>query len=564
MCAIVACYKSTLAINELRKTILKAGKKLRHRGPDSNGLYISDNGIALLHERLSIIDPESGAQPFDNQDIILSVNGEIYNYKELKEEYVNINVKYEFKTKSDCEIIIPLYLEYGINKCINLLSGMFSFILYDKKNNLMYVVRDHIGITPLYQGYSTDGSIWFASEMKALTDICNNIQHFPPGNYWRSDDILSYYKWDSSNWLNKDHIGQDKLDYDTIYCSFLHSVRTRMQSDVPWGLLLSGGLDSSLVASIVCKYIPQNSQWSEMLHSFSIGLEGSPDLKAAQKVADYIGISNRHHTYTYTIQEGIDVLSDVIYHLETYDITTIRASTPMFLLSRKIRALGIKMVLSGEGADEIFGGYLYFHKAPNKHEFHKETQDKLKKLYLYDCLRANKSTAAWGIEVRVPFLDKDFLNMAMNIDPEEKMIKDGKMEKHIMRQTFCRKEATTHFGDFLPDDILWRQKEQFSDGVSGDKDNWIEELKKYAENEVSDRQMEFAHILFPYNTPKTKEGYLYRKIFTEHFPLESYAKTVEQEDTIACSTKRAIDWDESFKNNKDPSGRVIDVYNNSY
>jgi len=550
MCGIIACYKSSLSINELRKTIIECGKKIRHRGPDSNGLYVLDNGVSLLHERLSIIDPESGSQPFNNNGIILTVNGEIYNYKKLKEE---ITIDYQFQTESDCEIIIPLYLQYGIN-FIDKLSGMFSFVLYDINKDEMYVVKDHMGITPLYFGYGIDGSIWFASEMKALVDVCNNIQVFMPGHILEcKTDIL--YPWYGPEWyINDNHIGKDKLDLEKLKISFRKSIFERMNSNVPWGLLLSGGLDSSLIASLVASWCPQDSQWTEIINSFSIGLEGSPDLKAAQEVADYIGFKHRHHNYTYTVQEGIDALSDVIYHLETYDVTTIRASTPMFLLSRKIRALGIKMVLSGEGSDEIFGGYLYFHKAPNKEEFHKETKDKLKKLYLYDCLRANKSAAAWGVEVRVPFLDKDFLDIAMNINTEEKMCKNGKIEKHILREAF-----DTPDDPLLPKHILWRQKEQFSDGVGF---SWIDGLKEHADKEVTDRQMQFAHIIYPYNTPKTKEAYLYRSMFAKHFPLESYAKTVNQEDTIACSTANAIKWDNSFKNCLDPSGRSVDIYNN--
>lgn len=540
MCGIIACYKSTCNSNNLRKKIIECGKKIQHRGPDSNGINFIKNGIVFLHERLSIIDPESGFQPFDNSNIVLTVNGEIYNYLDLKRI---IYIDYEYKTNSDCEVIIPLYLQYGI-KFIKLLSGMFSFILYDKNKGKMYAVRDHMGITPLYYGYSTDGGIWFSSELKALVDTCVNIKCFPPGNYYDCENN-TFTKWYNYTWsinLKDDFIFSDLKD------GLTRAVLKRTTSDVPWGVLLSGGLDSSLVSSIICKNFGRNT-----VHSFSIGLEDSPDIKAAQEVADFIGTI--HHSYTYTIEEGIDALENAIYHLETYDVTTIRASIPMFLLSRKIKALGIKMVLSGEGADEIFGGYLYFHKAPDAKQFHTETMEKLKKLHLYDCLRANKSSAAWGVEVRVPFLDKDFINMAMSINPIHKMVNNEKnIEKYILRKSFDDIK-----NPYLPDSILWRQKEQFSDGVGH---SWINGLKKYAEKEVTNKQMKLANIIFPYNTPKTKEAYLYRNIFTKHFPLENFAKTVEQEDTIACSTAAATKWCKSFKNNLDPSGRSVNVYQN--
>lgn len=535
MCGICACYNSTLDNDKLRKLLLICRKKIQHRGPDASGINILNGGVGLIHERLSIIDPESGAQPFYNNNILLTVNGEIYNYKELKKD---ISINYTYTSNSDCEVIIPLYLQYGIS-FINKLSGMFSFVLYDTINKKMFAVRDHIGITPLYYGYCVDGSIWFASEVKALTDICSYVNNFPAGYYY---DCLenTFNQWYNPLWKNQLYIGNNDLNLCSLKNELEKSVEKLMMTDVPWGVLLSGGLDSSLIASIICK---KNN--NKQVHTFSIGLINSPDLIAAQKVADYIG--SIHHSYTYTVQEGIDALNEVIYHLETYDITTIRASTPMFLLSRKIKALGIKMVLSGEGADEIFGGYLYFHKAPNKEEFYKENVAKLNKLHLYDCLRANKSSSAWGIEVRVPFLDKEFLEFAMNIDPAFKMInKEQPIEKYILRKAFE--------DNYLPNEILWRQKEQFSDGVGF---TWIDSLKEYSNNMVSDRQMEFSNILFPYNTPLTKEAYFYRSIFVQHFPLDVYAKTVEQEETIACSTANAIKWDLSFKNNLDPSGQFL-------
>ena len=533
MCGICACYNSNLDNDKLRKLLLNCRKKIQHRGPDASGIKILDGGIGFIHERLSIIDPESGAQPFYNNNILLTVNGEIYNYKELKK---SITINYNYQSNSDCEVIIPLYLQYGIN-FINKLSGMFSFVLYDTNTKKMFAVRDHIGITPLYYGCSVDGSLWFASEVKALTETCSYVDNFPVGTYYDCSTNC-FYKWYNPEWITT--IGTNELNLNLLKDELEKSVEQMMMTDVPWGVLLSGGLDSSLIASIICK-----RNITQPVHTFSIGLEDSPDLISAQKVADYIG--SIHHSYTYTVQEGLDALNDVIYHLETYDITTIRASIPMFLLSRKIKALGIKMVLSGEGADEIFGGYLYFHKAPNKEEFYKENVEKLQKLNLYDCLRANKSSSAWGIEVRVPFLDKDFLDFAMNINPAHKMItKEQPMEKYILRKAFS--------GNYLPIEILWRQKEQFSDGVGF---NWIDSLKEYANDKVSDRQMKFSNLLFPYNTPLTKEAYLYRSIFYKHYPLDIYAQTVEQEETIACSTANAIKWDASFNNNLDPSGQFL-------
>jgi len=461
MCGIIAIYASLLNSTELRNTVLKAGKLIRHRGPDWSGTkIIPEDGIAIQHERLAIIDPESGSQPLLSEDssVILAVNGEVYNYKELKAE-----VTYHFQTKSDCEVIIPLYLKYGID-FVQKLRGMFSFVLYDKKKKSMYAVRDHLGITPLYYGYSADGSIWFASEMKALMDGCVYYNQFPPGHVYRSKEE-KFIRWFCPNWItSKDHIGLHDIDYKNLREGLENAVKKRMMADVPWGVLLSGGLDSSLVASIACKHqkelIKEGIQWQAKLHSFTIGLEGSPDLTAAKEVADFLGTI--HHSYTYTIQEGIDAVKEVIYHLETYDVTTIRASTPMFLMSRKIKAMGIKMVLSGEGADEMFGGYLYFHKAPSKEEFHKETIDKLQSLYQFDCLRANKSTSAWGLEARVPFLDVDFLDQVMNLDPSVKMInpEEKRFEKYILRKAF-----DTPDDPYLPPKILWRQKEQFSDGV---------------------------------------------------------------------------------------------------
>ncbi|GAB9469541.1 Asparagine synthase [Globisporangium polare] len=553
MCGIVAIFASMMKENELRQAALEAGKKIQHRGPDWNGIRVfADKGIAIEHERLAIIDPESGAQPLVSNDadktITLAVNGEIYNYRELAAE---LATPYKFLTKSDCEVIIPLYLEHG-PEFVHKLRGMFSFVLYDAKKDFFMATRDHMGITPLYFGYGADGSIWFASEMKALEHGCVRFEVFPPGNTFTSV-TESCTPWYNPSWYHPDHIGSDPLDLKVLREAFESSVKRRMMSDVPWGVLLSGGLDSSLVASIAVrekkKLVAAGNEWINRVHSFTIGLENSPDLIAAKEVADFLGTI--HHSYTYTIQEGLDAVSEVIKHLETYDVTTVRASTPMFLMSRKIKATGIKMVLSGEGADEVFGGYLYFHKAPNATAFHRETVDKLRSLYQYDCLRANKSTSAWGLEARVPFLDADFMDIAMNIDTKEKMVdlKAGKMEKYIIRKAFDSEEEP-----YLPKRILWRQKEQFSDGVGY---GWIDSLKDWAEREVSDRQMKHAERLFPYNTPQTKEAYLYRSIFQKHFEKEVAAQTVPGGPSIACSTAAAIEWDAAFKNSADPSGRAI-------
>ncbi|CAI5739591.1 unnamed protein product [Hyaloperonospora brassicae] len=553
MCGIVAVLRSLLPEAELRRAALAAGKCIQHRGPDWNGVRVfADRGVALEHERLAIIDPESGAQPLYSSDeqrnVTVCVNGEIYNYRELAE---GLRTPYAFRTKSDCEILIALYLEQGVS-FVPQLRGMFSFVLYDYEKDVFMAVRDHMGITPLYYGYGADGSIWFASEMKALEEECVRFEVFPPGHLF-TNDTETCTQWYKPNWYDAGHIGTTPLDLDVLRDAFEASVKRRMMSDVPWGVLLSGGLDSSLVASIAVrekqKLVVQGGEWINKIHSFTIGLENSPDLKAAKEVADFLGTV--HHSYTYTIEEGIDAVSEVIKHLETYDVTTIRASTPMFLMSRKIKAMGIKMVLSGEGADEVFGGYLYFHKAPNAEAFHKETVAKLRSLHQYDCLRANKSTSAWGLEARVPFLDADFLDIAMNIDSREKMIdaKANKYEKYIIRKAFDDKEHP-----YLPDHILWRQKEQFSDGVGY---GWIDSLKALAEQKVTERQMKHAERLFPYNTPQSKEAYFYRSIFQHHFHREVAAQTVPGGPSIACSTPAAIEWDAAFKNAADPSGRAI-------
>lgn len=514
-----------------------------------------DGVNAIGHERLAIIDPQSGAQPLYNKDktVVVAANGEIYNYKEL---FGVLKKKYEPVTHSDCEIVVPLYEQgYSLSEIGNMLRGMFSFIIYDKKDKSFYALRDHVGITPFYIGYGHDGSVWFASEMKSLSQDCARFEQFKPGHYF-SSKTGKQERWYNPVW-REPTMPTNPYDPKVLRESFEKAVKRRMMSDVPWGVLLSGGLDSSLVASVAARIMkntptnesadPNHITWYPRLHSFCIGLDGSPDLLAAQKVADFLGTI--HHSYTYTLQEGLDAIHEVIYHLETFDTTTIRASTPMFLMSRKIKAQGIKMVLSGEGSDEIFAGYLYFHKAPNAEELQAELRDKIANLHLFDCLRANKSTSAWGLEARVPFLDADFLDVAMNIDPNEKMIRPGRIEKYILRKAF-----DTPDDPYLPDEILWRQKEQFSDGVGY---GWIDSLRDLAEKQVTDQMFQNATNRFHENPPLTKEAYMYRSIFEEHYPQLSSIRSVPGGPSIACSTARAIEWDESFKGRADCSGRAV-------
>lgn len=524
------------------------------------------HGIA--HERLAIMDPESGEQPLVSRDgnVVVAANGEIYNFKEL---YEALTTPYTPKTGSDCEVILPLYAEHGpTEKLPDQLRGMFSFILYDKERDIYFIARDHIGITPLYIGWANDGSVYVSSEMKSLSKQCNKFQAFPPGHCLCSsgENANKFVRWYKPSWAPEMKPGvplpTQKFEPDVLRHAFEKSVVRRMMSDVPWGVLLSGGLDSSLVASICARHISRRSTSFPKLHSFTVGLEGSPDLIAAKQVADFLGTT--HHAYTYTIEEGADAVREVIRCLETYDLTTIRASTPMYLMSRKIKAMGIKMVLSGEGADEVFGGYLYFHKAPNEREFFDETVDKISRLHMYDCLRCNKAMSAWGVEPRVPFLDADFLEVAMNIDPKDKMIvkgpgvdkKDVKIEKYCIRKAF-----DTPDDPYLPKEILWRQKEQFSDGVGY---GWVDHLKAVAEEEVSDQMFAQAANRFPHNTPTTKEGYRYRMIFEEFYPGEAAEKTVPGGKTIACSTERAMKWDASFEKRADPSGRAAGVHDAAY
>lgn len=554
MCSILGILDIKSDPVALRKQALEISKSMRHRGPDWSGIFSNDKAI-LAHERLAIVDVDNGEQPLRSPDgqHLLAVNGEIYNHQELRKQFEG---SYEFQTKSDCEVILPLFREQGV-EFLDQLQGMFAFCLYDSADDSYLIARDHMGIIPLYIGWDEHGNFFVASELKALCHTCKKVEVFPPGHYLHSSDgeIKPYYARD---WQSFENVESNTTDKSKLIQAMEASVKSHLMSDVPYGVLLSGGLDSSLVSAIANKFsqrrVEDNEQspaWWPRLHSFAIGLEGSPDLAAAQKVADHIGTC--HHELTFTIQDGLDALRNVVYHLETYDVTTIRASTPMYLMARKIKAMGIKMVLSGEGADEIFGGYLYFHKAPNAREFHEENVRKLRSLHLYDCNRANKAMAAWGVEARVPFLDKHFMDVAMTLNPADKMCTDGRIEKHILRECF---------GEMLPESVAWRQKEQFSDGVGY---SWIDSLKETAEKEVSDQQLENAAFRFPINTPDSKEAYMYREIFEEHFGTnESVLLTVPFEKSVACSTAKALEWDEAFRAMNEPSGRAIGVHESAY
>ena len=552
MCGIVSILNIQQQTSELRQKALRMSQKIRHRGPDWSGIYCGKTAI-LAHERLSIVDPESGKQPLFSVDgkQILAVNGEIYNHKEIRKRYEG---KYAFQTGSDCEVILALYRDKGID-FLEDISGIFAFALYDEENDSFLIARDQIGVIPLYIGYDSDGKVYVASELKALEGQCERYEPFLPGHYYWSKDP-GMKRWYKRDWFDYDAVKDNPASSEDIRQALRNAVKKQMMSDVPYGVLLSGGLDSSVISAITQSYserrIEDNSQtkaWWPRLHSFAVGLKGAPDLAKARMVADHIGTV--HHEINYTIQEGLDAIRDVIYFIETYDVTTVRASTPMYLLARVIKSMGIKMVLSGEGADEIFGGYLYFHKAPSAEEFHKETVRKLSKLYLYDCLRANKSLAAWGVEGRVPFLDKEFLDVAMRTNPAAKMCPGKTMEKRIVREAFS---------DMLPEEIVWRQKEQFSDGVGY---SWIDTLKKMTEELVTDEQMAHAAERFPINTPMCKEEYYYRSIFEEHFPSESAARSVPHEASVACSTAIALEWDEAWKNMNEPSGRAVAGVHNS-
>ena len=558
MCGIVAIFNVKEQTPELRTKALGMSKKIRHRGPDWSGIHCSGSAI-LAHERLSIVDPESGGQPLFSPDgkQVLAVNGEIYNHKKIRERYKG---RYDFQTGSDCEVILALYRDKGVN-FLEDLNGIFAFALYDEEQDAFLIARDHIGVIPLYIGYNADGKVFVASELKALEGECERYEPFLPGHYYWSKDP-GMKRWYKRDWMEYDNVKDNTASSDAIRKSLCAAVKRQMMSDVPYGVLLSGGLDSSVISAITESYAERRIEtdsrsraWWPRLHSFAVGLKGAPDLAKARLVADHIGTV--HHEINYTIQEGLDALRDVIYFIETYDITTVRASVPMYLLARVIKSMGIKMVLSGEGADEIFGGYLYFHKAPSAEEFHKETVRKLSKLHLYDCLRANKSLSAWGVEGRVPFLDKEFLDVAMRTNPKAKMCSvlpasrsgeadpKASIEKRIVREAF---------EDMLPEEVAWRQKEQFSDGVGY---SWIDTLKKITSEAVTDKQMAHAEERFPINTPLCKEEYYYRSIFEEHFPSESAARSVPHEASVACSTAVALEWDEAWKNMNDPSGRAV-------
>ena len=555
MCGIVAVLDIASGdVTKLRSQVLKMSNKLRHRGPDWSGIYTGEKAI-LAHERLSIVDPQSGGQPLKSKDgkIILTVNGEIYNHLAIREQ---LKGEYEFQTGSDCEVILALYRKKGIH-FLEDLNGIFAFVLYDEEKDEYLVARDPIGVIPLYIGTDNAGHIMVASELKALEGYAVHYEPFLPGHYYYSKE-KKQVRWYVRDWMEYDAVKDNPVDISDLKRSLEAAVQRQLMSDVPYGVLLSGGLDSSIISAIAKKYAAKRIEndsktdaWWPQLHSFAVGLKGAPDLKAAKKVADYIGTV--HHEINYTVQEGLDAIRNVIYYIETYDVTTVRASTPMYLLARVIKSMGIKMVLSGEGADEVFGGYLYFHKAPDAKAFHEETVRKIGKLYLYDCLRANKSLSAWGVEGRVPFLDKEFLDVAMRLNPEAKMSPGKVIEKKILREAFS---------DMLPDEVVWRQKEQFSDGVGY---SWIDSLKQLTSNLVSDEEMAHASERFPVQTPMNKEEYYYRSVFEELFPSRSAALTVPSVPSIACSTAEALAWDEAFRNLNDPSGRAVKgVHADSY
>lgn len=546
MCGIVCAFDIQQDTKALRSQVLQMSKRIRHRGPDWSGIFSDDKAI-LSHERLSIVDPKSGKQPLFSKDgkLVLAVNGEIYNHQDIRKQFEN---KYEFLTESDCEVILALYREKG-TEFLEDLNGIFAFALYDIEKNVFMIGRDHMGIIPLYQGWDEEGTYYVASELKALEGQCIKIEEFLPGQYFYSEDEAPT-KWYTRDWQEYDAVKDNESIIAELRMALEDAVERQLMADVPYGVLLSGGLDSSIISAVAKKFAPKRIEsgntedaWWPQLHSFAVGLVGSPDLAAARKVADHIGTV--HHEIHFTVQEGLDAIRDVIYHIETYDVTTVRASTPMYLLARVIKSMGVKMVLSGEGADEIFGGYLYFHKAPNAEEFHKETVRKLSKLHQYDCLRANKSLSAWGVEGRVPFLDKEFMDIAMRLNPKDKMAGNGKMEKWILRKAF---------EDYLPESVAWRQKEQFSDGVGY---NWIDTLRAMTSAQVSDEQMEKVSETYPINPPMTKEEYFYRTIFHDHFGSDSAAQCVPSVPSVACSTPIALEWDEAFKKMVDPSGRAV-------
>ena len=554
MCGIVGIFKIKSQSEELRNKALRMAQKIRHRGPDWSGIYTGGSAI-LAHERLSIVDPQSGGQPLysPNRKQILAVNGEIYNHREIRTRYAG---RYEFRTGSDCEVILALYQDKGIH-FLEELNGIFAFALYDEERDEFLIARDPIGVIPLYIGHDADGTIYVASELKALEGFCDEYEPFLPGHYFYSKEG-KMKQWYTRDWTDYEAVKDNPASVTDLHDVLEEAVHRQLMSDVPYGVLLSGGLDSSVISAIAKKYAAKRIEtdgasdaWWPQLHSFAIGLKGAPDLIKAREVAEYIGTV--HHEINYTIQEGLDALRDVIYFIETYDVTTVRASTPMYLLGRVIKSMGIKMVLSGEGADEIFGGYLYFHKAPDARAFHDETVRKLSQLYLYDCLRANKRLSAWGVEGRVPFLDKEFLDVAMRLNPKAKMAPGKVIEKKIVREAFA---------DMLPESVAWRQKEQFSDGVGY---SWIDTLKAITATAISDEQMAKAADRFPVNTPQNKEEYYYRSIFEEHFPSASAARCVPSVPSVACSTAEALAWDASFQGKNEPSGRAVkDVHEEAY
>ena len=554
MCGIVGIFQIKEQTKELRKKALKMSQKIRHRGPDWSGIYVGKTAI-LAHERLSIVDPQSGGQPLYSPDKkqALAVNGEIYNHRDIRERYAG---RYEFQTGSDCEVILALYRDKGID-FLEDLNGIFAFALYDEEKDEYLIARDPIGVIPLYIGKDNEGRVYVASELKALEGFCDEYEPFLPGHYyWSREGKMT--RWYKRDWTSYDAVKDNPASVQDVHDALEAAVQRQLMSDVPYGVLLSGGLDSSVISAIAKKYSAMRVEtdntaaaWWPQLHSFAVGLKGAPDLAKAKEVADHIGTV--HHEINYTVQEGLDAIRDVIYYIETYDVTTVRASTPMYLLARVIKSMGIKMVLSGEGADEVFGGYLYFHKAPTPRDFHEETVRKLSKLHLYDCLRANKSLSAWGVEGRVPFLDKEFLDVAMRLNPAAKMCPGNTIEKKIVREAFA---------DMLPESVAWRQKEQFSDGVGY---SWIDSLKEMTSQAVTDEQMAHAAERFPINPPMNKEEYFYRSIFEEHFPSRSAALSVPSVPSVACSTAEALAWDASFKNQNDPSGRAVKgVHKNAY
>ena len=563
MCGIVGVFKIKKQSEKLRQQVLEMSRRIRHRGPDWNGIWCGGSAI-LAHERLSIVDPQSGGQPLFSEDHlqVLAVNGEIYNHQAIRREYEG---RYTFSTGSDCEVILALYRDAvraggsqeDFIRMLERLNGIFAFALYDAERDEYLIARDPIGVIPLYIGHDAQGRLYVASELKALEGICTGYEPFLPGHFLSSRTGM-VERWWTRDWFKYDAVKDNEASVEELHDALEAAVKRQLMSDVPYGVLLSGGLDSSVISAIAKKNAArrvetddQQEAWWPRLHSFAVGLKGAPDLAKAREVAEHIGTV--HHEINYTIQEGLDAIRDVIYFIETYDVTTVRASTPMYLLARVIRSMGIKMVLSGEGADEVFGGYLYFHKAPDAKAFHEETVRKLSKLHLYDCLRANKSLAAWGVEGRVPFLDKEFLDVAMRLNPASKMCPGKEIEKRIVREAFA---------DMLPESVAWRQKEQFSDGVGY---SWIDTLKEITSAAVTDEQMAHAAERFPINTPMNKEEYYYRSIFEEHFPSESAAKCVPSVPSVACSTAEALAWDKSFSKLNDPSGRAVKgVHENAY